>query len=92
MHKPILEVAKILGVLVLTTIVYVFMFGTSNFFVFDASNDMAGYDGAIAMIINAVEVPMAEYYETNTYQPNQWQMGNLENQVISKSLISGYSP
>lgn len=92
MHKPILEVAKVLGVLVLTGIIYVFMFGTSNFFVFDAGGGMAGYDGAIAMIIRAVEVPMAEYYETNTYQPNQWQMNNLENQVIGQSLISGYSP
>lgn len=91
MHKPIGEVAKILGVCALTSIIYLFMFGTSNFFVFDATS-MGGYNGAIAMVIDAVEKPMAVYYRDLTYKANERQMDNLENSVISNSLISGYEP
>ena len=91
MSKTISEVAKILGACVVTGILYVFLFGTANFFVFD-SDGMGGYDGAIAMIVHAVEVPMAEYYDTSTYQANEWQMGNLKDSVESHSIVSAYSP
>ena len=91
MSKTIAWVAKLLGVCVLTLIMYTFMFGTADFFVFDASG-MGGYDGAIAQIINAVEVPMARYYNTSTYQANEYQTGILENSVRSNSLVLEYSP
>lgn len=92
MSKVILQVAKILGVCTLTLIMYTFMFGTADFFVFDAVG-MGGYDGAIAEIIEAVEYPMARYYQTSTYQANEWQMNVLENEVISNNLLpTGYSP
>lgn len=91
MHKTITEVVKILGVCVVTAIVYAFMFGTSNFFVFDGTG-MGGYDGAIAQIITAVERPMAIYYRDLTYTANERQMNDLDGKVRSRSLIIGYEP
>ena len=91
MSKTILFVAKVLGVCVLAMVLYTFLFGTSDFFVFDAVG-MGGYDGAIAMIVDAVEAPMAEYYNTSTYQGNQYQMTYLENVVRTQSIVNGYSP
>ena len=91
MSKTIANVAKILGVCCLTAIVYTFLFGTADFFVFDSSG-IGGYDGAIAEVIRAVEKPMARYYNTSTYQANEYQMSNIESDVIRNSLITGYSP
>ena len=90
MHNFIANVAKILGVCVLTAIMYTFLFGTSNFFVFDGLG-MGGYDGAIAMVVRAVEKPMAEYYRDLTYKSNEYQMDNLQGKVSSNALYS-YKP
>lgn len=90
MHNFIANVAKILGVCVLTAIMYTFLFGTSNFFVFDDTG-MGGYDGAIAMVVRAVEKPMTEYYRDLTYKSNEYQMSNLQGKVSSNALYS-YKP
>lgn len=85
MSKLIKNVAKWLGVCVMALVLYAFMFGTSGFFVFASGTTDAGhFDGALAMIANAVERPMAEYYNKYTYLPNQHQMSNLEDSLIAQ--------
>lgn len=84
MSSLIKNVAKWVGVCVMALVLYVFFFGTSDFFVFESGSDTTGgYDGAIAMVIEAVEKPMAIYYDKYTYLPNQQQMTALEKSITS---------